>query len=70
MITGNEMGDEKLTKKERKGRIAESFLNDDADQGYTNKKFGEIMDKGRRMGAKKRQLKDAMKRKRRKGKNN
>ena len=55
------MGDEKLTKKERKGRIAEMFLNDDKDIGQTNKKFTEITDKRRRMGIKKRYLKGVTK---------
>lgn len=69
------MGDEKLTKKERKGklnfskcilgRIAEQFLADDQGEGLTNKKFVEITDKRRRMGIKKRYLKGVMKFKKR-----
>lgn len=61
MLNGNEMGDEKLSKKDRKGRIAEMFLDDDKDVGLTNKKFTEITDKRRRMGIKKRFLKGVTK---------
>jgi hypothetical protein len=69
------MGDEKLSKKDRKGnytpykyilgRIAEQFLGDDQGEGLTNKKFVEITDKRRRMGIKKRYLKGVMKFKKR-----
>ena len=47
------MGDERLTKKERKGknyrlmnigRIAEAFLDDDQGEGFTDKKFVQITD--------------------------
>ncbi len=66
------MGDERLTKKERKGkklrlmnigRIAEAFLDDDQGEAFTDKKFVQITDKRRRMGIKKRYLKDMMKNK-------
>ncbi|CAI2378822.1 unnamed protein product [Moneuplotes crassus] len=62
---GNEMGDEKLTRKERRGRIAESFLDDDQGEGLTDKKFVQITDKRRRMGNKKRFLKEVTKKKKR-----
>eukprot|EP00345_Euplotes_harpa_P007648 CAMPEP_0168342832 /NCGR_PEP_ID=MMETSP0213-20121227/15654_1 /TAXON_ID=151035 /ORGANISM="Euplotes harpa, Strain FSP1.4" /LENGTH=217 /DNA_ID=CAMNT_0008349855 /DNA_START=1 /DNA_END=654 /DNA_ORIENTATION=+ len=65
VLNGNEMRDEKLTKKERKSKIAEMFLDDDGHQGLTDKKFVEITDKRRRMGIKKRYLKNVTKYKKR-----
>jgi len=39
VANGNEMGDEKVSKKLRKSRIAEQFLDDDQAEGMTGKKF-------------------------------
>ena len=48
---------DRLTKKQRKGRIAEQFLMDDDAQGFSKKKYESLNDKKRRMGEKKKSLK-------------
>lgn len=63
VTTGNEMGDEKVSKKQKKATVAEMFLDDDIKEGLTGKKFTQITDKRRRMGIKRRYLKDMMKNK-------
>lgn len=47
----------RLTKKEKKGSIAEQFLRDDGAKGFSKRKYEGLNSKLRRMGEKKRQLK-------------
>ena len=63
VTTGNEMGDERLKRKEKKSTLAEQFLADDHNEGITDRKFVDITSKRRRMGHKKRYLKSVMKHK-------
>jgi len=44
---------DRLTKKQRKGTIAEQFLMDDQDNGFSKRKYESINEKKRRMGDKK-----------------
>jgi len=48
--------DASLTKKEKKGSIAQQFLRDDAKGMFSKRKYEKVNDRLRRMGTKKRQL--------------
>uniref|UniRef100_A0A7S3CRG7 Fcf2 pre-rRNA processing C-terminal domain-containing protein n=1 Tax=Strombidium rassoulzadegani TaxID=1082188 RepID=A0A7S3CRG7_9SPIT len=48
---------DRLTKKQRKGTIAEQFLMDDQHNGFSKRKYESLNDKRRRMGDKKRNMK-------------
>ena len=54
--------DERLTKKQRKARIAEQFMEDDEAQMFSKRKYETAADRKRRMGIKKRDLKASIKR--------
>ena len=48
---------DRLSKKQRKGTIAEQFLADDEAQGFSKKKYETLNQKRRRMGEKKKAIK-------------
>jgi hypothetical protein len=66
VTTGNEMGDERLKRKDRKANMAEQFLCDDDKQGMTDVKFTDITTTRRRLGEKKRFFKNVTKNKKNK----
>ena len=48
---------DRLTKKQRKGTIAQQFLEDDQANGFSKRKYESLNDKRRRMGTKKKSIK-------------
>ena len=48
---------DRLTKKQRKGTIAQQFLEDDDASGFSKRKYESLNEKRRRMGAKKKSIK-------------
>lgn len=48
---------DRLTKKQRKGTIAQQFLEDDQAAGFSKRKYESLNDKRRRMGTKKKSIK-------------
>jgi hypothetical protein len=55
---------DRLTKKQRKGTIAQQFLEDDEASGFSKRKYESLNDKRRRMGTKKKSIKIAKAKKR------
>ena len=55
---------DRLTKKQRKGTIAQQFLEDDQASGFSKRKYESLNDKRRRMGTKKKSIKIAKAKKR------
>ena len=53
----NDMRTERLTKKEAKGSLAEQFLKDDEERGFSKKKYEQVNERTRRMGEKRRNYK-------------
>ena len=49
----NDMPNERLTKREKKGRLAEQFLKDDESLFFSKQKYENLNDKSRRIGLKK-----------------
>ena len=54
---------DRLTKKQRKGTIAQQFLQDDASSGFSKRKYESLNEKKRRMGEKKKSIKQWQKKK-------
>ena len=50
---------DRLTKKQRKGTIAQQFLEEDEAMGFSKRKYESLNDKRRRMGTKKKSIKIA-----------
>lgn len=53
----SDMPGDRLSKKQKKGRIADQFLKDDEANFFSKKKYEKLNDKQRRMGNKKKMLK-------------
>ena len=49
----NDLRNERMTKKEAKGSIAEQFLKDDQSKGFSKRKYEKVNERLRRMGEKK-----------------
>ena len=57
MTDKRDLRHERMTKKEKKGSIAEQFMRDDYEKMYSKKKFEKVNDRLRRMGTKKAEMK-------------